>query len=1030
MQWIIVLLVAIFAAAAEDSHVMWIIIAFVAGYLVNLRQHFQRLQKQLDFLSHEIARLKKQAAIVPTPQATVPSIHSPPVIETTELPATLAKEVAEPEEIPEPETLPPLVFPSPEKPVFNPWLSEPPPLKKDNLTAPQSLQTEPSDSDKVIQFIWRWFTDGNTFVRVGIVILFIGVSFLLNLAIEQGFIPIELRLCAVAMGAIGLLAIGWRLKERVGGYGLLIQGSGVGVLYLTIFVSYNLYQVLPASVAFLLLILIVGLSATLAVLENAVSLALFGAIGGFLAPILTASGNHNHITLFSFYALLNAGIFAIAWFKAWRILNLVGFGFTLSIGAFWGIFSYQPEFFLSSELFLLLFFLFYVAIGILYATRRAPDFKDIIDGTLIFGTPILAFALQAGLVKDTEYGVATSAFVLGGFYLALAWWVWSRLGKELKFLSEALLAVGVIFITLAIPFAVDELVTCATWAAEGTGVLWVSIRQQQRVRRLFALALQLLAGITLLSEVSSRYGNAFFNGIFIGVLLISGCAGLSSWLLANDFVSRRNFEKNLSPWLLAYSLIWLFLGFDLQIEVHDLKAVQNDLMLSLTFVSTLVLTQLGICLSWKAAKTAALAMIIPLVFGAFVTSGVESHPSAGNGVFLWPLAFVAYFYGLKTISAGNDKANLSLHLFTGLFLCALLWWEGVWQLLLFTSLISLLFNYLANTQAWQQARTLAFGLLPVMLLLSFCCLFSSEAHPFVLPDISSGVSWSFEAGYLLWTVAFAVLYWLFYDADQQKLPLHYLATFHCLTLLLAVALLTWEASWHLSNQFVLHSGWFVAFLPILTIAALWLIMQPPCWPFTRYQQDYIDGAAPLLRWGLILWSVMGLKFSATAAPLPWLPLLNPAEIMQLIVLLTLGRFEMNLSKTSLLIDKRCRYRIFMVFGFIWLNVVLLRTVHHWGNLPWSAQLFNFAITQTCLSIFWTLCGLTLAIIATRKQRRGLWIAGASLLTVVVLKLFTFDLHAHGSMERIISFITVGILLMLIGYFAPLPPKVQDKNSPL
>jgi len=53
--------------------------------------------------------------------------------------------------------------------------------------------------------------------------------------------------------------------------------------------------------------------------------------------------------LFSYYALLNAGILLVSWFRAWRVLNLVGFGFTFVIGALWGYRFYQPEFFASTE---------------------------------------------------------------------------------------------------------------------------------------------------------------------------------------------------------------------------------------------------------------------------------------------------------------------------------------------------------------------------------------------------------------------------------------------------------------------------------------------------------------------------------------------------------------------------------------------------------------------------------------------------------------------------------------------------------
>ena len=51
--------------------------------------------------------------------------------------------------------------------------------------------------------------------------------------------------------------------------------------------------------------------------------------------------------------------------------------------------------------FLILFFLFYVGIAVLYASRQAPDLKGYVDGTLVFGTPIIAFGLQAGMMLFT-----------------------------------------------------------------------------------------------------------------------------------------------------------------------------------------------------------------------------------------------------------------------------------------------------------------------------------------------------------------------------------------------------------------------------------------------------------------------------------------------------------------------------------------------------------------------------------------------------------------------------------------------------
>jgi uncharacterized membrane protein len=77
--------------------------------------------------------------------------------------------------------------------------------------------------------------------------------------------------------------------------------------------------------------------------------------------------------------------------------------------------------------------------------------------------------------------------------------------------------------------------------------------------------------------------------------------------------------------------------------------------------------------------------------------------------------------------------------------------------------------------------------------------------------------------------------------------------------------------------------------------------------------------------------------------------------------------------------------------------------------------------QTATSIAWTLLALGLTWTATRKGLRELWFAGVGLLGLVVVKLFLVDLAEVGTIARIISFIAVGILILILAYLAPLPP---------
>jgi uncharacterized membrane protein len=157
-----------------------------------------------------------------------------------------------------------------------------------------------------------------------------------------------------------------------------------------------------------LLLCIAALSAWLAIRQDAIAMAAVGVVGGFLAPILTSSNTGNHVLLFGYYALLNAGIFGIAWFKAWRSLNLLGFLFTFVIGTFWGVTRYRADDFATTEPFLILFFLFYVAIAVLYALRQSLALRDYVDGALVFGTPLFAAGLQSGMVRHMPYGMAFS----------------------------------------------------------------------------------------------------------------------------------------------------------------------------------------------------------------------------------------------------------------------------------------------------------------------------------------------------------------------------------------------------------------------------------------------------------------------------------------------------------------------------------------------------------------------------------------------------------------------------------------------
>ena len=83
-----------------------------------------------------------------------------------------------------------------------------------------------------------------------------------------------------------------------------------------------------------------------------------------------------------------------------------------------------------------------------------------------------------------------------------------------------------------------------------------------------------------------------------------------------------------------------------------------------------------------------------------------------------------------------------------------------------------------------------------------------------------------------------------------------------------------------------------------------------------------------------------------------------------------------------------------------------------------------------LATLFIVTALALMSWARRRASRPLWMLGAALLAVVAAKLFLNDLGNSGTVARIVSFIGVGLLMLLIGFLSPIPPRaaVETKES--
>jgi len=508
-----------------------------------------------------------------------------------------------------------------------------------------------SAAARLLATLRQFITEGNPVVKVGLVVLFFGVAFLLKYAADQRLLSIGGRLFLAALGGVALVVLGWRLRNRPLGYGLGLQGGGIGVLYITAFAAAKLYSLIPVSAALLILVGLVICSGLLALAQSARVLAAMGAIGGFLAPVLMSTGSGDHVLLFSYYAGLNIGIFAIALFKTWLELNLIGFFFTFGIGSYWILDRYTAAQFSTTEPFLVMFFLLYVGIAVLFALRQPLQLKGTIDGPIVFGTPLVASFQQYQLVSASEYGMAISVLVGGLLYLLLAFFLRRSKGAGTYVLSEAFLALGVAGVSLVIPLAFDGRVTAATWALEGAALIWVGVRQSRLLARLSGLLLQLGSGFIFLESVFYPFGSTvYLNHYYLGCAWLGGSGLFSSYWLDKKRGELPDWERYLVWPVLIWGLVWWYYG-GIQEAGRTFEYLRHHNMLLLYATAlTMLMSIVARRCSWQRLAVAQCQFLPTMLFcgvvGLLADDGF-GHLFAGWGALVWGVAVFTQYRMLQ-----------------------------------------------------------------------------------------------------------------------------------------------------------------------------------------------------------------------------------------------------------------------------------------------------------------------------------------------------------------------------------------------
>ncbi|MFN3332201.1 MAG: DUF2339 domain-containing protein, partial [Caldilinea sp.] len=206
-------------------------------------------------------------------------------------------------------------------------------------------------------------------------------------------------------------------------------------------------------------------------------------------------------------------------------------------------------------------------------------------------------------------------------------------------------------------------------------------------------------------------------------------------------------------------------------------------------------------------------------------------------------------------------------------------------------------------------------------------------------------------------------------------------------------------------------------------------------PFNHHVRAYRGGGVGLVAvLGALLLLLANFMADGALRGLPYLPLLNPLALA-MAALLAATIFWLATMRND--VEERWRP---LVWGLRWvwwalliltMSAELARGVHHLlgVSLTWDG-LYASAIYQTLLAVLWSVTALGLMVWGSRRGSRSAWIAGAVVLGMTVLKLFLVDLAGVGTVARIVSFIGVGLLILLIAFLAPAPQNKETRERRL
>ncbi|HKD61869.1 MAG TPA: DUF2339 domain-containing protein [Terracidiphilus sp.] len=386
----------------------------------------------------------------------------------------------------------------------------------------------------------QWFN------RIGILAVLIGMAWFLKFAFDNHWIGPAGR---VLIGLVaGAALIAWSERFRAKGYAAFsysLKALGSGILYLSLWAAFSVYQLLPGTAAFGAMVAVTAFNAFLAWMQDSELLAVYAIAGGFSTPLLVSTGENHEVALFSYMLLLDVAVLVLVALRPWSRLLFGAFTGTVLYAVAWAAEFYSRGQVERTAIFFACFYLVFALAPRLVLIGGAEEQDSETRGTAWDGlvtvampplTAAIGFLAFYGLLDSigAEWAHPWLAVAFAAFYLVLLRMPASGRWRRATALASHLhLATAVVFLTIAIPLKASGRWITIGWLAEGAALIWVARRTQSLLLRALAEICLVLALAALVTVNPPASLTPVFNQRFAAYVVAIAAFAIVAWLAAH-----------------------------------------------------------------------------------------------------------------------------------------------------------------------------------------------------------------------------------------------------------------------------------------------------------------------------------------------------------------------------------------------------------------------------------------------------------------------------------------------------------------